>query len=93
MEFPEHEKLQKVKDQSQAVGSFIEWLSDEKNFIIAQYLESDGYDRAGFRPVNVPVNSLLAEYFEIDQKKLEEEKREMLSILRMANDVPAKEDI
>jgi len=128
MTYPEHEKLSKVQDQSQAIGEFLEWLETTKSARLLTWHESetdevctgdlvlgceDGYKtRAGRKftiggardgvgvPCDVcrgtgkvtchekgyvPVGSardLLAEFFEIDQDKLEQEKRAMLDSLR-----------
>ncbi len=39
----------------------------------------------GFVPLNFTLNGLLAEYFEIDEGKIENERRAMLDALRAAN--------
>jgi len=36
-EYPEHEKLSKISDKSQAVGDFLEWLRGEKEIVFAAY--------------------------------------------------------
>ena len=35
MKYQQHEKLNTVKDQSQAIGDFLEWLHSEKGIILA----------------------------------------------------------
>lgn len=97
--YPEHAKLDKVKDQSQTIGEFLEWLGT-KNRELATYRESkeppyidiDGelksnekYIPEGWYPLNYSIEKLLAEYFEIDLNKLEKEKRQMLDEIRNAN--------
>ena len=79
MIYPEHEKLQKIKDQSQAIGEFLEWLRYTKDYRICIYDPND-YDH--YIPVFTSTNDLLAEYFDIDQNKLESEKQEILEELR-----------
>ena len=37
--YPEHEKLQAVKDKSQAIGEFLEWLSSVKQIRFAKWLK------------------------------------------------------
>jgi len=37
-------------------------------------------------PARIPIEKLLAEYFEIDLKKIEAEKQEMLTALRRPNE-------
>jgi hypothetical protein len=69
-QYPEHEKLQEIRDQSQKCGEFLEWL------------EEQGYVEITARK---SLTSLLAEFFEIDEEKLEREKRRMLDRLRSAH--------
>jgi len=80
MTYPEHEKLQKVKDHSQAIGEFLEWVSWTKEYRLGEFVGNNDYTE--FVPVNMNIQNLLAEYFEIDLKKLESEKREMLEKMR-----------
>lgn len=75
MTYPEHEKLNAVKDQSQAIGDFLDWLNSEKGIVLANYGNSDV---AWLAPDGTAKERLLAEYFEIDLDKLEAEKRAML---------------
>ncbi len=77
-EYPEHARLLKVKDESQACSEFLEWLSSEKGFHLAKSIPG----RARPSYVSYSIQDLLAEFFEIDQDKLEAEKREMLATLR-----------
>lgn len=72
--YPEHEKLEKVSDQSQAIGDFVEWL--QSKYSICKYDEK----RFGgtWWPVTLDLQRTLAEYFGIDLQQLEFEKRLML---------------
>lgn len=92
-EYPEHEKLHAVVEESQVCGEFLEWLQSEKGFSICRHVtdeERDARDSGGFWEWNgqelVPapfvLHELLAEFFEIDLEKLEEEKLQMLKVLR-----------
>lgn len=90
--YPEHEKLQAVKDKSQAIGEFLEWLQDTKHYVIAQWEqvdpdtepgESSGADE-GLFSASINIEKLLAEYFHIDLAKLEQEKQAMLDKVRIA---------
>ena len=74
--YPEHDKLTAVADQTQAIGEFFEWL-EGKGIFLARYSEGSNYPRNvhGFR-------DLLAEWAGIDQNKLEAEKRQMLAASR-----------
>lgn len=74
----EHDKLSAVAEQTQAIGEFNEWL-EGKGIFLARYVEGNNFPREvyGFR-------DLLAEWADIDQDKLEAEKREMLASLSAA---------
>ena len=79
---PEHDKLREVKAQSQACGEFLEWLSDTKKLVLCFFDdESDQY-----QPAHPGLTRLLAEFFSIDQDKLESEKRAMLDYLGKLNE-------
>ena len=109
--YPEHEKMRAVVERSQTVGSFIEWLRDEKHVWFMHHVSwqdtlecpclehRDPYDSAawcerckntgrytrsgsGEAPFHFSIEELLAEFFEIDLRKIETEKRAMLASLR-----------
>ena len=85
--YPEHAKLHAVKEHSQAVGSFLTWLQDErKPRVVLEPNPDDLVDEDGepkqYDPDGLRIEKLLAEYFDIDQKKLSEEKDAMLEDLR-----------
>lgn len=71
-EYPEHEKMSTIVDTSHRIGEFLEWLSDVKRYRVCKFLAGE------YWPVKEDIEHLLAEYFEIDLRKLESEKREML---------------
>jgi len=79
--YPEHTKLKAIQHQSQTVGEFLEWL-DSKGIQLCTYLRPDDN-----WPTRLATNNrdLLAEYFDIDQKVLEDEKRKMLDEQRKLN--------
>ena len=113
-EYPEHDKLCAIKDQSQAIGAFIEWMGEhgyhicERTHAVSesanQVIEAPEpgtwqRKRLGDRfcdllgalidantiywPTTKRLpNALLAQYFDIDEDKLETEKRAMLDELR-----------
>ena len=37
--FTQHEKLRKIKDDSQSIGAFIEWLRGDRNLVLASHHE------------------------------------------------------
>jgi hypothetical protein len=73
--YPEHEKLTKIKNKSQAVGEFLEWLGG-CNVVLAKHTDH------GLEIDRRSIVDLLYEYFEIDPDTLEEEKQAMLDDLR-----------
>lgn len=132
MTYPEHEKLAKVSDVSQAIGEFLEWMEgqgiqrmhyegvsvwypcsnwrcgddyylDENDVLtpvpkgmvfvshkqLALCDECNGEEgHEGFTETWIhdhrTIELLLAEYFDIDLKKIEEEKRAMLDSIRQS---------
>lgn len=107
--YPEHDKLDAVKDRSQSIGEFLSWLSAQglsrcyylpemyicldcgeidPSRVSARRRECPECDEdvelreEGYYPDHRGVEKLLAEYFDIDLAKVEQEKRQMLATLR-----------
>jgi hypothetical protein len=91
---PETDKMLAVKDNSQAVGEFIEWLGRNK-MVIARYASKEdewadegeervatGVKEGDLLPVYTSIEKMLAKYFKIDLDKVEKEKRQILEDLR-----------
>lgn len=68
---PEHQKLKDLNGANQIVGDFIEWLSDN-GMVIAQY------EGSRLWPVTKSRDTLIAEHFGIDPKRLDTEKQQVL---------------
>lgn len=79
-EYPEHDKLHLVKEQTQAAGEFIDWLGTQGFFLAVREQE---WDRAV--PASYNITDLLARWQDIDLSKIEAEKRRMLESIRAAN--------
>ena len=77
--YPECEKLSAVSADSNKIGAFLDWLVYDKGIYLAEYSELDE-----LWAINTPFERLLAEYFEIDLDKVEDERRAMLEGLRNA---------
>lgn len=73
--FPEHEKLLKVAQTSQVIGEFL--TENGHGWVLAEYTEDDT-----LVPVALSVVEVLATYFDIDLRKIEAEKQQMLNIMR-----------
>lgn len=71
---PECERMAAVREKSQAIGEFLEWLREEKGWTIAE--EYGNSDR--LLPVRYSTEALLAEFFGIDLNKVERERRAIL---------------
>ena len=86
METPELDKIAKLHEDSQKIGTFLEWLG-EKGYRIGlygRYTDDDG-ESEGIEqliPITKGVEELLADYFEIDLKKAETERRAILEEIR-----------
>ena len=75
-DYPEHDKLHAIADQTQAIGEFMEWL-EGKGIFLARYVKGSNFPRHVHG-----IRDLLAEWAGIDQDKLETEKRQMLAAIR-----------
>lgn len=76
-----HDKLQSLQGENQRIGAFLEWLRDEKEWEICELEPYEGKNWQDYFPVRKSIPSILAEYFEIDEKALEAEKRAILDRL------------
>lgn len=65
--YPEAEKWSAVADRAAAIDEFVEWLLFTKNYQV--YPSLDMYN-------------LIYEFFKIDTWKLEEERQEMIEMMR-----------
>jgi hypothetical protein len=74
MNYPEHEKMRRARAQSQAIGEFLDWLIGNGFTIERNEMSHNNFE------------ALLAEFFDIDLKKVETEKRQMLELIRYEND-------
>lgn len=72
-EYPECEKLASFRDERSTLSDFFEWLNNRGMFL-CQYEE--GSQRPW--PVSASDNTLIMQFLEIDEVKLEQERRDML---------------
>jgi len=92
IEAPECEKMQAVQGKSQAIGEFLDWLTSTKGVsLMVDYTPTDDEEDAegmpypDYVPLRMGTEKLLAEFFGIDLKKVEEERQAMLAQLRGDN--------
>lgn len=92
----EVDKMKEVQERSQAIGDFLDNFLHSKGIVLATYhkhtVKMCGKDELGDWncgwnseqpiPYRYDIQKLLAEYFGIDLKKVEEEKRKMLEEIR-----------
>jgi hypothetical protein len=77
-EYPEHDKLHAIKDESQAIGEFLDWVRQEygANLIIPDDTNDMNGDNWHF--ISLTTEQLLAAFFDINLDAIEEEKRTIL---------------
>lgn len=80
--YPEHEKLHAVHEKSQAIGDFLAWAAEEHGLRLCKQGGVPDYADSLWWPDTRPMTRRLAEFFDIDEGKLEAEKREILDGLR-----------
>lgn len=87
---PECGKMAKSAPISQPIGEFLDWLLNEKGYILARWeknLDPDADpDEDLLMPKNPGIQNLLAEYFQIDLKLVEQERRAMMEALRQQHE-------
>lgn len=96
--YPEHDKLHAVKYASQAIGQFLDALQEQGLAICSRHMHTDacwdeiqttyppsascGFNDGEWVADTVSINDRLARYFDIDLRKLEDEKLAMLETIR-----------
>ncbi len=89
--YPEHEKMKALNGASQTAGEFVDWMQGQ-GIVFAEYQTvqrtniltgkplADMVETLMPKHLNIP--ALLADFFDIDEAKLEAEKQEMIAGLR-----------
>jgi hypothetical protein len=76
-QYPEHDKLKAVAEESDAIGTFLE----ESGFILAEYRDAEGFAESQLLPIQCSTQQILADYFKIDLTELGREQVRMLDAL------------
>jgi hypothetical protein len=98
-ECPECDKAIAVKEDSQKIGEFLEWLQLEKQMPLCKYgcddtcssiLDMTGNidcdcNKTTLIRAHTGIEELLAEYFDVDLQKVEREKRRLLAKVKVLN--------
>lgn len=74
----EIDKLRAVQPDSQIIGRFLDWLADNNIELCLREKAADGLWRT---PISASNIEILAQYFDIDLQKLDDEKRAILDNL------------
>lgn len=85
-DYPEHDKMDRVKVRSQVIGEFLDWMLNDTGIILAVV----GSESDFLTPTSESFEQLLARYFEIDLRVIETEKRAMLAALQILNAQPTQ---
>ena len=91
IDYPECEKMQQVKEKSQELGFFLEWLTNRYDLCKWQDGRKDYfgdnsddyvYSPEGYYPDRKSIQDILADYFDIDLNKVAEEQAQILKEIR-----------
>lgn len=86
---PELDKISANRGDSQTIGEFLEWATTEGGFNFTKTFESGEMNLFGEKLTNdvpVRIEDALADFFGIDLKKAEEERRALLADAVAANE-------
>jgi len=95
MKTPELNKLTAISGDSQKIGAFLDWLFHEQKIELAKTHSHApscddgcgcGYRDGELEPVDMDINRLLASYFDIDLKRVEDERRKLLEKLQKSHE-------
>ena len=85
MKTVELDKMLAINNESQKIGEFLEWLS-EQSIVLAEFdtitCEDCGYETEALVYIRSNREQLLADYFKIDLNKCEQERQQILENLR-----------
>ena len=81
-QYPQLAKMDAVREESQAIGEFIEWLNENGMAICTH---ENGLRGESFFLVMESVESLLARHFDVDLNAVERERRAVLASCVEAN--------
>lgn len=80
----ELKRMELVKEESQQIGHFLEWLIS-KYSMFRKDVTKEGLSQDINNGDQIVIEKLLAEYFDIDLKKIEKEKRNILNSIQNQN--------
>jgi hypothetical protein len=74
--YPQLAKMEEAQTASQAIGEFLDWLSEQR-IDLCSVIPGTGHDR--WAPITDGAEKLLARYFDIDLNAVERERRAVLA--------------
>jgi len=83
-EYPEHDKLTAVNDKTAAIHDFVEWMMSTYHARFMTYRDTEDFE--GWTEPDRYFDVWLAEWADIDMRKIEDEKRAMLAKQRELNE-------
>ena len=75
MDTPTLDKMKEVHEESQAIGQFLEEMSEQGYCLCKHHNDS----RYIYQPIQESLETLLAQYFKIDLKEAEKERQAILA--------------
>ena len=82
MSYPESERLKDVGEQADTIHEFLDWLSSQGVWL-GRYVNPDsGLESERLYVYHISHQNLVYQYFDIDGKKVEAERRAMLKEYR-----------
>ena len=81
-DYPQADKVQEVREDSQMLGSFLEWLMEK--YTLCRFYADD--ESAGYCQEYIDISRILAEYFGIDYDEYQNELVQILEDFRKKSD-------
>ena len=82
MNYPQHDKLKALNGANQTIGDFIEWLGHHNMAVCKRHKPTSDNEWQEYWPTFTRRDSLIAQFFEIDERELSREKDRMLDEFR-----------
>jgi hypothetical protein len=75
---PQLDRAIELRDKMQEMGAFLEWMCQEHDVEFCRYYSG----REEYVPIRRSINDWLALYFDIDQRKMDDEQRAIIAWIR-----------
>jgi len=83
--YPELEKMRAVREKSMLLSEFVDWL-EQNDMRICVRTKSNGVYASPYESVPMRYEELFAKFFDIDLKKVDQERELVLEELRLSNE-------